>query len=456
MNKIVKGALSVCCAAVAAIGLASCSGGASAYEIAVKNGYEGTESQWLEHIQGDDGKNGNDLNIKDIYEEARKEGYEGEFLDFLKEYLSADVKENNDTAQIAENIMSVVSVDCGFGYKEGGGWMGYGSTIEYKQISGSGVIIDLDEEKGTAYVVTNYHVIYDSTSIAKNGFCDNIWCYPYGALNNFDAKKGGQSDGGMKAELLGGAMDYDIALLKISGDVLKEGVVREAKCGDSDKVTAGEKVYAIGNPEGAGISVTSGLISVESEYIRMTATDGVGKVSYRVMRTDAAINGGNSGGALFNAQGELIGITNAKSIGEETDNMGFALPITPVKYLLENIWTYGTCAKVARLGATVSVRSSSAHFNDGGELEIVEVLHVTAPAAMNMADYGKFEQFDVLEWVQIGEGEKHYLTRAYQLDDLLLTVRMNDTVTFGVKREGNVTETVSVEFGKESYFKEYA
>ena len=75
MNKIVKGALSVCCAAVAAIGLASCSGGASAYEIAVKNGYEGTESQWLEHIQGDDGKNGNDLNIKDIYEEARKEGY---------------------------------------------------------------------------------------------------------------------------------------------------------------------------------------------------------------------------------------------------------------------------------------------------------------------------------------------------------------------------------------------
>jgi serine protease Do len=174
------------------------------------------------------------------------------------------------------------------------------------------------------------------------------------------------------------------------------------------------------------------------------------------MRTDAAINGGNSGGALFNAKGELIGITNAKSAGEETDNMGFALPITQVTYLCDNIRdNMSQSVKAAVLGATVEVKSSKASFDENGHVKITESLHVTEKASSSQADNGLFEVFDVLEWMQINDGEVHYLTRKYQLDDLLLTVRKGDRVTFGVKRDGGTSLEVVVNFSNNSHFRTY-
>ena len=455
MKKLFKNVLAIGCAATAALSLAACSG-ESAYDLAVKDGFQGDEWQWLQSLKGLDGEDGQDLDISAIYEEAKTNGFKGTFLDFLKEYLSVDVKDNNDTAQISENMMSVVSIHCGFSrIVSGGGWWG-SSTVEYYMASGSGVIVDLDTEAGSALVVTNYHVLYDAASTAR-GISDCIYLYTYGGLNKFSPQTGDQGGDGMKATYIGGAMDYDIALLLVEdSDFLKDNeTVREAEFGDSESVVAGENVFAIGNPEGAGISVTSGVISVESEYITMNSTDGQSYVSYRVMRTDAAINGGTSGGALFNAEGKLIGITNAKNVGEETDNMGFALPITQVKYIIENIQDNGGVVKRAILGSSVAVKSSSAAFDNSGHIEITEKLHVTKPSLLSStADYNCFEEFDVLEWLQLGNGMKHTLTREYQLSDLLLTVRRGDVVTFGVIRDG-VSTTVTVKFDKESYFRTY-
>ena len=86
----------------------------SAYEIAVENGFTGTEAEWLNSLRGANGSDGSDLDINDVYDAAVQNGYEGTFLEFLKEYLSADISENNDTETIAHNMMSVVSVYCGF------------------------------------------------------------------------------------------------------------------------------------------------------------------------------------------------------------------------------------------------------------------------------------------------------------------------------------------------------
>lgn len=93
-------------------------------------------------------------------------------------------------------------------------------------------------------------------------------------------------------------------------------------------MTVGDSVIAIGNPNAGGIAVTQGILSMESEYITMTAADNVSTVQIRVMRVDAAINGGNSGGGLFNDSGELIGIVNAKVVSEKSKEWRTQSPLT--------------------------------------------------------------------------------------------------------------------------------
>lgn len=456
MKRIGKGLIAIVCACAAVFSFASCQKADSAYDVAVENGFQGSEWEWLLSLRGVDGEDGKDLDIEDIYQKAKEDGYQGTYLEFLQEYLSIDVKENNDTVQIAQNIMSVVNINCGFSYLVSTGIMGYGQTYEYDGAAGSGVVLDLNKETGDALIVTNYHVVYDANSV--EGISENIYLYAHGALNMFDVQKGDLGTDGVYAEYVGGAMDYDIALLRVRGsEYLKNSAVCEAVLGNSEDVTAGEKVYAIGNAQGRGISVTNGVISVESENIVMQATDGKGIVTYRVMRTDAAINAGNSGGGLFNAKGELVGIVNAKTTGSSTDNMGFALPITQVNNLLDNLSANLTQIRVATLGSAIDVKSSEAQFDEDGHIEIVETLYVKTPAkGYTSADKGLFKTFDILVSMQIGEGEVYTLTREYMLYDLLLEVRQGDTVHFVVKRDGITEEvTVSVKFDQDKYFKVY-
>lgn len=484
MKKMIKSVLALTCAAIAAVGFVGCNQIVNAYDIAVKNGFKGTEAEWLASLNGTNGEDGSDLKIQDVYEEAKAAGYEGTFLQFLKEYLSVDIAENNDTETIAKNVSSVVSVCCAFTTTttyRGQGWFNGTVTktvIEASAAAGSGVVIDLDKEQGSALVVTNYHVLYSLGVDTENDISDCIYLYPYGARNLFtsggeldqttgkyllsDVNKDGKVDkndqgdmggDGIKATFVGGAMDYDIALLRVeNSEYLKTSAVTRATFGDSDKATVGEKVYAIGNANGMGISVTSGVVSVESETIEMSALDNANeKIYYRVIRTDAAINHGNSGGALFNANGELIGITNAKNVEEETDNMGYALPITQVKNLIENIRANGGAVQRAMLGVTMRTTASSASFNDSGKLVITEEITVESISSGASAE-GKLQVGDVVK-AFVKDGETTVLTRSHMLNDLLLTVRKGDTITLKVIRGENKQETdVTITFDNDNYF----
>ncbi len=470
MNKFVKILVSISCAAVILSAATACQA-VNAYEIAVQNGYRGTESQWLESLRGEDGKNGNDgkdLTAADLYDTAAQNGYQGTFLEFCRDVLKVNV--NNDVDTLAKNMTSVVSIYCGFTktvYSSGGllgGMIGAPARTPYYS-AGSGVIIDLDKEEGDALIVTNYHVVYDADSDIQTGISDAIYLYPYGAYNGFglqkDMKYADKGGDGIKATYIGGAMDYDIAILRVeNSDYIKQNVVSEAQLADSDDVRAGERVYAIGNPDGAGISITEGIVSVESEYITMTSTDGSSRtVDYRVMRTDAAINGGNSGGALFNAEGGLIGIVNAKNVSSEVDNMGYALPIAQVNNLCDNILdnyrTYGVgVARVATLGVMVGTTGSKSYFDDEGALRIMEQFCVVDVVAGGSAAKA-LQVGDVFKSIRINDGEAVAFTRRYQLLDQLLTVRKGDKVTLEVTREGT-DQTVTILFNKDSYFTQYA
>ena len=495
MNEIKKRITGLLCAtlmAVGALGLGSCSNAVTAYEIAVENGFQGTVVEWLWSLHGDDGKDGKDFDLEALFALAKENGYEGSWNEFLKEYLSVSISEDNDTTALTNATASVVSICAGFTTTkvEKNGLYGTTKSLVPSASAGSGVIYKINENAKTAYIITNYHVLYSKDTDTDNDISQCVYVYPYGALNGFtteyrqDNKTDGVGNGvldsgekmgdmyadndkvqgfkGIKARFIGGAMEYDIAILEtVPNDYFaKNTIAKEAETFDSDLLTVGEKTFAIGNANGEGISVTSGVLSVESEYITMTSPDTTRAIRYRVMRTDAAINHGNSGGGLFNANGKLVGITNAKNVENETDNMGYALPITQVKYVVENILDNlgQTGVMRATLGIQTQVISSIAKI-EKGKYVVEEVFSVTDyPIPQTASAYNKLSSGDVIQTIKILDKDGNVktdtktLTRSYQLVDLCLTVRKGDKVILGVKDKGNV----EIVFDKDEYFVKYA
>jgi S1-C subfamily serine protease len=438
----------------------------NAYDIAVSNGFVGTEEEWLSSLKGANGADGAGLDINAVYEKAVAEGYDKGYLAFLKEYLSVEMQEDNDTEMIAQNISSVVSVCAGFKttkiYQQGWPVPATKQQVTYSASEGSGVIVSLNKQAGNAYVITNYHVVSDASSDGENGISDCIYLYLYGARERFATGKEdldgdgvitegvdrGDIDGdGIKAKFVGGAAYYDIAILEISGsEYLKNSEATSAKLGDSETVRQGEKVFAIGNANGLGISVTAGVLSVPSENITMSALDGSNKSqSFRVMRTDAAINHGNSGGALFNAKGELIGITNAKNVNDETDALGYALPITQVSYVVNNIMANDKGkVQVVWLGITTTVTASKSVIRDGAivieeQITVSEVISDTASGYKPGLGLEQFKVGDILKTVTIG-GQTYAVTKNYRVGELMLNARVGEKITFKLVREGKETQ----------------
>lgn len=398
--------------------------GLSAYEIAVQNGFVGTEQEWLESLKSD-----SSFTLDDVYDSAVENGYTGTYLEFIQDYFSLNASE-----EVNHALLSVVSVVAQFKEVTSGGWFGQSST-QTVYSAGSGVIYQLDRESGDAYIITNYHVVYDVKS--TTGISDAIGCYLYGmeySNSSFDYT--------IPCEYVGGSMTYDLAVLRVqNSDVLKSSNAEAVTFADSNTLAVGEQAFAIGNPEGAGISVTSGVVSVDSEYITMTAADEKSTVNFRVIRTDTPINSGNSGGGLFNREGELIGIVNAKSVEENVENIGYAIPSTLAKYVVENILDHSDTKQVqkALIGITVSASSSKAIYDkEEGLTRIVEEVMVQSVTPGSVGD-GVMQMGDIIRSITV-DGETTAISRMYQVTDLMLTVRAGDTVVLLVDRNGDTQE----------------
>lgn len=194
----------------------------------------------------------------------------------------------------------------------------YGQYVS--QGAGSGVIISAD-----GYIITNNHVIDGAQTVT---------------VKTTDGKS-------YKANVIGKDSVYDVALLKIDASNLTV-----ASFGDSDKLNVGETAIAIGNPLGAlGGTVTSGIVSALNREIKID-----GK-TMELLQTDAAVNPGNSGGGLFDANGDLIGIVVAKSTstssGAAVEGLGFAIPINNVKGIIDDLKENGKVTGRAALDVTL-------------------------------------------------------------------------------------------------------
>lgn len=176
----------------------------------------------------------------------------------------------------------------------------------------SGIIISKD-----GYIVTNNHVVED---------CDEYTV----KVNSTNSKSGSVESKIYDAKLLGTDADTDLAVLKINGKDLPA-----AKLGDSDKLHLGDDVVVIGNPLGYETSVSKGVVSGLNRQV----SDSIRGLSS--IQTDAAINRGNSGGGLFNAYGEVIGVVNEKRVDNYAESLGFAITINEAKSVIEDLISKG-------------------------------------------------------------------------------------------------------------------
>lgn len=484
MNKFFKRTLALICAFGLTLSASGCVAQKeiiSAYDIAVKNGFVGTEQEWLASLRGESGKDGENFDVETLYQKAKDEdGFQGSLLEFVEQYFDIDLREDNDVKTIAKNITSVVSVYAAFTTTTTETQDTFPflqqTTVKASASAGSGVIINLDKEQGDALIITNYHVLYSAGTDTQTDISDCTYVYLYGARNYFSTgadetgaladvnndgvvDKNDQGDwlgDGMKAHYIGGAMEYDIAILQVRGnEYLKRSAATAAEIGNSNAITVGEKVYAIGNARSHGISVTNGLISVESETIEMEAMDGSPNVvSFRVMRTDAAINPGNSGGGLFDTQGKLVGITNAKDVEESTDNMSYALPISQIEKIVNNILDNGGVLKRAMFGVATMVVDSLASVDENGKLILTEKLEI-AEVLPTGAAFGKLKVGDIFRSMTIN-GKTIELTQGYLITDGLFDVRKGDSVSVTVYRPSQNKEvTVTITYDKDAYFTLY-
>lgn len=231
-----------------------------------------------------------------------------------------------DVSQVVEEAMpAVVAVastavyqmpDFGFGWFFGGGSQSYEVPS-----SGSGIIIG--ENDTELLIVTNNHVVQDTVSL-KITFVD---------------------DAAVDAVIKGTDTDTDLAVISVPLDQIPQETkekIAVARLGDSDGLKVGQGVIAIGNALGYGQSVTVGYVSALNREIK--TSDGNTRV---LLQTDAAINPGNSGGALLNMKGEVIGINAAKYSSTEVEGIGYAIPVSSVQDILDELMNRKTRSEVA-------------------------------------------------------------------------------------------------------------
>lgn len=280
--------------------------------------------------------------------------------------------------------------------------------------TGSGVIISED-----GYIITNNHVV--STETSSSSFytiteAKSLTVKLYGDEKEYEAK------------IIGTDAYTDLAVIKIDAQGLTPAVL-----GDSDSLEVGEFVLAMGNPLDMDFTVTSGIISAVNREV--SASDGT---SYSAIQTDAAINSGNSGGALVNLKGEVIGINNLKLSGEGIEGIGFAIPINSTTDVVNQLIEFKT-VKRPYIGVS----------GQGIDSSITEIYGLPAGVSVKEVEEGSpaeaagIEKGDII--IKI-EGQE--VSTVTELNKVKYTYKIGDTISLTILRNGQEKE-IKLTLGEE-------
>ena len=264
----------------------------------------------------------------------------------------------SDVSSVVENVMpSIVSIT-NMSVQEVQNYFG-GTSKQESESAGTGIIISQNDSE--LLVVTNNHVVAGSDTLTVT-FAD------------------GNS---VEANIKGTDSEYDVAVVAVPLDSISEDTkkaISVATLGDSTELKVGEPAIAIGNALGYGQSVTTGVISALNRSVSETdqTTGETTESSVKLIQTDAAINPGKSGGALVNASGEVIGINSSKLVGDSVEGVGYAIPISDVSDLIENLMNQETKTKVAEADqGAIGIKGMSVSTEYSQQLNMPEGVYVS-------------------------------------------------------------------------------
>lgn len=289
----------------------------------------------------------------------------------------------------------------------GGGRFSLNALEQYlnphSQSSGSGVIISDD-----GYIVTNHHVIENANSIEV-------------ILNNNQR---------FFAKLVGQDPNTDLALLKIKAHHLPF-----VKYGNSDNVAAGEWVLAIGNPFNLNSTVTAGIVSAKARNIDILRNQNNLQIE-SFIQTDAAVNPGNSGGALVNLKGELIGINSAIATATGSfSGYSFAIPVSLVKKIMDDLLEFGTVQR-GLLG--VQINNVTPDLAENRNLKVVQGVFVSHVNKGSAAELSGIEPGDVVVAI-----DGHPVAGVSELQEWVARKRPGQTILVKYLRNGVEKEVVA-------------
>ena len=288
--------------------------------------------------------------------------------------------------------------------------------------TGSGIIISDD-----GYILTNNHVVDTSSSNSSYSYYDisdatsvkvKLNSGTYGDDATYDAK------------IVGKDSQTDLAVLKID----KTGLTA-AEFADSDSVKVGEFAMAVGNPLDLGTSITCGVVSALNRKVQ----DSDGNTTYTCIQTDAAINSGNSGGALVNSQGQVIGINTLKVASTGVEGIGFAIPINSTTDIIDQLKTN---QKVKRPYIGISGRDLDD--DTAKRYNLVKGVYVVSVDEYSAAEKAGLKTGDVI----VGIDDKSISTMN-ELNEIKNTHSIGDTVKLKINRDGQEKE-ISLTLGEQN------
>lgn len=280
----------------------------------------------------------------------------------------------------------------------------YGMNSQTATATGSGVIITDD-----GYILTNNHVVSStgSTSYYQVSKATNISVTLYNDETEYEAK------------IIGTDEQTDLAVLKIE----KNGLT-PAEIGNSSEIKVGEFAMAIGNPLNMPSTVTTGIISATSRTITSE------NVTYKVIQTDAAINSGNSGGALINAEGKVIGINTLKLAGSGIEGIGFAIPINDTINVYQDLITNGKVTRplIGLTGRDINEATAKAN-------KLPEGIYVVSVEDFSPAEKAGLKSGDV-----ITEFDGKKVKTMNELNSIKNEHKPGDEVSMKITRDNNKQE----------------
>lgn len=341
---------------------------------------------------------------------------------------SSDGSGQGTVAEVAKNAMPSVVTISTMSVEEMRSF--FGGTQQY-EVEGAGTGVIVGENDTELLIATNNHVVEGATSLSV-GFIDE------------------ESAAG---EVKGTDVNNDLAVVSVKLSDIPEDTMNQIKIatvGDSDDLQLGDQVVAIGNALGYGQSVTSGYVSALDRDLTLTDQSGTTINSTGLIQTDAAINEGNSGGALLNMKGELIGINEAKSsstsTGAAVDNIGFAIPIDKAEESLQQLMNLKTREKVdASQASYLGIRGEDV------SAEASELYGIPTGAVITeIVENGPANQAGVKKGDILTELDGRSISSMAQLQDVLQYYAAGETVDLVVQRSDNgeyQAQTLSITLG---------